>query len=311
MPGTAPAGHADDDRRGMGMAKTDIAILLALGAAFFIAIGEVIHHRSAHEVTAEPVGHLDLFVRLLRDRQWWIGSAVSALGFGLQAAALGFGSVLLVQSLLVTALLFTLLINARLTGNPVGRTQWMWAVMLAVAVAVIVTVGNPTAGQSRGGLQVWTEVIAVMAPALALCMVGARVWAGRPVAAVLLGVVSGSLWGVFAVLTKGLVDQLGRGLWAVLAMPESYIWAAVAVAATAWQQFSFRAGSLAASLPAMTVTEPLVASALGMVVLGETVRPGEDGWVALIAAVVTLVIATAALARSEAGSASALGAGAR
>jgi hypothetical protein len=48
-----------------------------------------------------------------------------------------------------------------------------------------------------------------------------------------------------------------------------------------------------------------------MVVLGETVRPGEDGWVALIAAVVTLVIATAALARSEAGSASALGAGAR
>ena len=311
MPGTAPAGHADDDRRGMGMAKTDIAILLALGAAFFIAIGEVIHHRSAHEVTAEPVGHLELFARLLRDRQWWIGSGVSALGFGLQAAALGFGSVLLVQSLLVTALLFTLLINARLTGNPVGRTQWMWAVMLAVAVAVIVTVGNPTAGQSRGGLQVWTAVIAVMAPALALCMVGARVWAGRPVAAVLLGVVSGSLWGVFAVLTKGLVDQLGRGLWAVLAMPESYIWAAVAVAATAWQQFSFRAGSLAASLPAMTVTEPLVASALGMVVLGETVRPGEDGWVALIAAVVTLVIATAALARSEAGSASALGAGAR
>ena len=311
MPGTATAGHADDDRRGMGMAKTDIAILLALGAAFFIAIGEVIHHRSAHEVTAEPVGHLELFARLLRDRQWWIGSGVSALGFGLQAAALGFGSVLLVQSLLVTALLFTLLINARLTGNPVGRTQWMWAVMLAVAVAVIVIVGNPTAGQSRGGLQVWTEVIAVMAPALALCMVGARVWAGRPVAAVLLGVVSGSLWGVFAVLTKGLVDQLGRGLWAVLSMPESYVWAAVAVAATAWQQFSFRAGSLAASLPAMTVTEPLVASALGMVVLGETVRPGEDGWVALIAAVVTLVIATAALARSEAGSASALGAGAR
>jgi len=293
------------------MAKTDIAILLALGAAFFIAIGEVIHHRSAHEVTAEPVGHLELFARLLRDRQWWIGSAVSALGFGLQAAALGFGSVLLVQSLLVTALLLTLLINARLTGKPVGRTQWIWAVMLAVAVAVIVTVGNPTAGQSRGALQVWTAVIAVMAPALALCVVGARVWAGRPVAAVLLGVVSGSLWGVFAVLTKGLVDQLGRGLWAVLAMPESYIWAAVAVAATAWQQFSFRAGSLAASLPAMTVTEPLVASALGMVVLGETVRPGEDGWVALIAAVVTLVIATAALARSEVGSASALGAGAR
>ena len=36
------------------MAKADIAALLALCAAFFIAIGDVIHQRSAHEVTAEP-----------------------------------------------------------------------------------------------------------------------------------------------------------------------------------------------------------------------------------------------------------------
>jgi drug/metabolite transporter (DMT)-like permease len=288
------------------MAKADIAVLLALGAAFFIAVGDVIHHRTAHEVTDEPVGHLELFTRLLMDRQWWLGSLVSAMGFGLQAAALGLGSVLLVQSLLVTALLFTLLINARITGRSVTRSQWLWAGLLAVAVATIITVGNPTAGQSRGALEVWTAVIAVMGPALVLCVVGARVWAGRPAAAVLLGVVSGSLWGVFAVLTKGLVDHLDRGLWAVLAMPELYVWAAVAVAATAWQQSSFRAGSLAASLPTMTVTEPIVGSALGMLVLGETLRPGDGGMAVLIVAVVAMVAATAALARSEAGSAAAV-----
>jgi drug/metabolite transporter (DMT)-like permease len=288
------------------MAKADIAVLLALGAAFFIAVGDVIHHRTAHEVTDEPVGHLELFTRLLMDRQWWLGSLVSAMGFGLQAAALGLGSVLLVQSLLVTALLFTLLINARITGRSVTRSQWLWAGLLAVAVATIITVGNPTAGQSRGALEVWTAVIAVMGPVLVLCVVGARVWAGRPAAAVLLGVVSGSLWGVFAVLTKGLVDHLGGGLWAVLAMPELYVWAAVAVAATAWQQSSFRAGSLAASLPTMTVTEPIVGSALGMLVLGETLRPGDGGMAVLIVAVVAMVTATAALARSEAGSAAAV-----
>ncbi|MGZ6778299.1 MAG: DMT family transporter, partial [Mycobacterium sp.] len=46
------------------MAKADIAALLALGAAFFIAIGDVIHQHSAHEVTDEPVSHLELFTRL-------------------------------------------------------------------------------------------------------------------------------------------------------------------------------------------------------------------------------------------------------
>ena len=282
------------------MSRTDIAALLALAAAFFIAVGDVIHQRSAHDVTDEPVGHLELFVRLLKDPQWWLGSLVSALGFGFQAAALGFGSVLLVQALLVTSLLFALPIHARFTGRPVSRNQWLWAALVATSVAVIVTVGNPTAGHARAGLEVWTGVIAVLGPVLVLCVVGARMLAGRPAAAVLLGLVSGSFWGVFAVLTKGVVERLGQGLWAVLASPELYVWAAVAVAGTAWQQSSFRAGSLSASLPTMTVAEPVVGSVLGILVLGEALRPGEDGWVVLIAAVAVMVVATAALARSEA-----------
>jgi drug/metabolite transporter (DMT)-like permease len=282
------------------MAKADIAALLALGAAFFLGIGNVIHDRSANDVTDQPLGNMQLFLRLLRDRQWWLGSVVSTLGFGLQAAALGLGSVLLVQSILVTALLFALPVNAHLTGQPVGRSQWIWAILLAASVAVIVTVGNPTAGQSRAALQVWIAVVAVLGPAMVLCVLGARRNAGRPAAAVLLGVMSGALWGVVAVLTKGVVDRLGDGLWAVLATPELYAWAVVGIAATAWQQSAFRAGSLSASLPAMTVAEPVVGAVLGILVLGEAVRPGDKGWFLLIAAVVVTVIATAALARTEA-----------
>jgi drug/metabolite transporter (DMT)-like permease len=74
----------------------------------------------------------------------------------------------------------------------------------------------------------------------------------------------------------------------------------VAIAGTAWQQASFRAGSLTASLPTMTVTEPIVGSVLGVVVLGETLRPGDAGWLTLIVAVAVMVAATAALARGEA-----------
>ncbi|WP_102142550.1 DMT family transporter [Mycobacterium hubeiense] len=285
------------------MAKADIAALLALGAAFFIAIGDVIHQRSAHEVTEEPVGHFGLFTRLLRDRRWWLGSLVAAAGFALQAAALGLGSVLLVQALLVTSLLFALPINARLTHRRVTRWEWLWAALLAGAVAVIVVVGNPTAGHARASLETWTLVIAVLGPALVLCVLGAQLSSG-PVSAVLLALVSGALWGVFAVLTKGVVDRLDfgswAGLWALLHTPELYVWAAVAIAGTVWQQSSFRAGALTASLPTMTVAEPVVASVLGIVVLGETLRPGDAGWLTLIVAVVAMVVATAALARSEA-----------
>ncbi|MDT5127781.1 MAG: hypothetical protein QOH54_3425 [Mycobacterium sp.] len=281
------------------MEKADIAALLALGAAFFIAVGDVMHQRTAHDVTDEPVSHLGLFTRLLRDRQWWLGSIVSGVGFGLQAAALGLWSVLLVQAVLVTSLLFALPINARLTHRRVTRFEWIWAGLLAVSVAVIVTVGNPTEGHSRASFETWTLVIAVLGPALVACVIGARVFSG-PVSAVLLAIVSGALWGLFAVLTKGVVDRIDDGILALLKTPELYAWVVVAIAGTAWQQSSFRAGSLTASLPTMTVTEPIVGSVLGVVVLGEALRPAEAGWFTLVVAVAVMVFATAALARGEA-----------
>lgn len=285
------------------MAKADIAALLALAAAFFIAVGNVIHQRSAHEVSDEPVGHLTLFLSLLRDRQWWLGSGVAAVGFALQAAALGLGSVLLVQAVLVTSLLFALPISASQSHRRVTRWEWMWAALLAGAVIVIVTVGNPSAGHSRASLEAWIWVAAVLGPVLALCLLGARVWSG-PISAVLLAVVSGALWGLFAVLTKAVVGRLDvtsvDGVMELLRTPELYAWAIVAVAGTAMQQASFGAGALTASLPTMTVTEPLVAGALGVAVLGETLRPGEAGWFTLVIAVAVMVAATAALARGQA-----------
>jgi drug/metabolite transporter (DMT)-like permease len=209
--------------------------------------------------------------------------------------------VLLVQALLVTSLLFALPINARLSHRRVTRWEWTWAALLAAAVAVIVTVGNPTAGHSRASFETWAAVVAVLGPALVLCVIGGSMVKG-PLSAVLLAVVSGALWGVFAVLTKGVVDRLDDGVIALLRTPELYAWVAIAVAGTAWQQFSFRAGSLTASLPTMTVTEPVVASVLGVVVLGETLRPGDAGWLTLIAAVAVMVFSTGALARGEAAS---------
>lgn len=279
--------------------RTDVAALLALGAAVFIAIGDVIHQRSAHEVTDEPVGNLGLFTRLLRDGRWWLGSLVAAVGFALQAAALGLGSVLLVQSLLVTSLLFALPISAKAAHRKLTSWEWVWAVALAGSVAVIVTVGNPQAGHARASVGAWAGVAAVLGPVLVACFVGAQKLSG-PVRAALLAVVSGSLWGVFAVLTKGVVDQLGVGLWALVRTPELYAWALVAISGTAWQQSSFRAGSMAASLPTMAVAEPVVAAGLGIVALGETLQTDRAGWLALTISVVVMLVAILALARGAA-----------
>lgn len=278
----------------------DLAALIALCAALASAIGDVIRQRSAQEITDKQVGHLHLFWLSVRDPRWWMGGMGAVANYSLQAGALALGSVMLVTALQVTSLLFALPIYARLAHHRVTRWEWTWAVTLAASLAVLVTVGDPDAGIARGSLDHWLIVGAVLAPVMLLCAVGARIWARSPAAPVLLAVVAGSSLALFAVLTKGAVGAASGGLEAFLRAPESYGLLPAALVGMIFQQSAFRAGALTASLPTVTVAKPVVASLLGVLVLGETLDTSGPREFTLIAAAVVVVISTIALARGEA-----------
>jgi hypothetical protein len=286
----------------IGMSKADYAALIALCAALASAIGDVVRQRSAQEITDKQVGHLELFRLSVRDRRWWLGATGAVANYSLQAAALALGSVMLVTALQVTSLLFALPIYARLAHHRVTRSEWMWAVLLAAALAILVTVGHPGGGHPRGSLQAWVAVAVVMGPILVLCVLGARIWSGGPVAPVLLAVVAGSSLALFAVLTKGAVGAVSGGFGALLRAPEGYCLIPAALAGMIFQQSSFRAGALTASLPTVTVAKPVVASLLGVLVLDETLYADGPEVFVLIAAAVLVVVSTIALARGEAAS---------
>jgi uncharacterized membrane protein len=197
-------------------------------------------------------------------------------------------------------------INARITHHRATAWEWVWAALLAVAVAVIVAVGNPTADQQRASLETWVVVTLVMGPALVLCVIGARIWSGA-VAAVLLALVAGSSLALFAVLTKGAVESVHGGLGALLRAPELYALLAVALAGMVFQQASFRAGALTASLPTMTLAKPVVGWILGITVLSENLQVDDEKVAVLVVALIVMVVSTVALARGEATTMEALG----
>lgn len=284
------------------MTKVDVAALIALCAALASAVGDVIRQRSAQEITDKEVGHLELFRMSLRDKRWWLGGLAAIVNYSLQAAALAWGSVVLVTALQVTALLFALPIYARLTNYRVTRWEWVWAVVLAAALAVVIIVGDPRSGHERASLSTWLIVAAVMGPTLVACVLGARIWKGRPVAAILLAVVAGSSLALFAVLTKGVVEVAEQGPGAVVRMPEFVPWLLIALCGMVFQQSAFRAGALTASLPTMTVAKPVVAGVLGVTVLEETLRASGPAALALVSSIALVIIATVALARGEAAS---------
>jgi drug/metabolite transporter (DMT)-like permease len=281
------------------MAQLHIAAMLALSSALCVAIGDVLQQRAAHCIADRSVGPVELFAGLLRNQRWWWGTLLLVASIALQAAALGEGSVLLVQALLMSSVLFALPINARLSHRRVTGGEWVWAALLTAAVIVVVVVGNPQAGHSGASLRTWAAVAAVLGPLLVGCVVAGRVWGGAAAAA-LFAFASGSLWGVFAVLAKEVVARLGEGVGAVSRTPELYACILVALGGVALSQSAFRAGPLTASMPTLQMSQPVVAAVLGVVVLGETLNTGRAGIIALVAAALVMTAAIVKLARVEA-----------
>jgi drug/metabolite transporter (DMT)-like permease len=281
------------------MANTNIAASLALGSALCVAIGDVLQQQAAHRIADSPVGHLGLLADLVRNRRWWLGIVLLAASIALQAAALNEGSVLLVQALVTLSLLFALPINARFSARTVSGGEWIWAAVLTAAVILVVVVGNPRPGRTSAPIQTWVIVAAVFGPILIGCLFVGRIRGGA-VAATSYAFVAGSLWGVFAVLTKEVVARLGDGGRPVTHSPELYAWLLAAAGGFVWGQSAFRAGPLTASMPALQMSQPVVAAVLGVVVLGEKLNASRTGLVAMAFALVAMMAAVFRLARVEA-----------
>lgn len=274
-----------------------IAALLAVLAALLFAVASVAQRGAAAQVPDDAARGTRLLARLVRSRRWWIGTVGDTAAYAAQAAALGLGSVLLVQPLLVSTLLFALPLEARQSGRAITTTQWWCAVALVVALALFVVVGEPTAGVDRRPFADWVPAGVVLLVVTAACVVGAGHRRGRRRAA-LLATAAGLCYGLVGVLTKSVVSLLTTGLVPLLTGWETWV-LVVAVAAGTWfQQIAFGAGPLSASLPAVTVGEPVVASALGVLVLGESLRAGGPTLVLIGVLVVVMIVATAVLARS-------------
>jgi drug/metabolite transporter (DMT)-like permease len=276
-----------------------LAAALALVAAVLFAVASAVQQQSAADVPQAQARGGRLLLTLACSPRWWAGTVGDTAGFAAQAAALGLGSLLLVQPLLVTTLLVALPLGARWGGRRLRRPDWVWAALLVLALALFAVVGEPTEGVDRAGWRSWLPAAVLLGLLVGGCLAGAAVHRGTA-RSVLLAVAAGVAYGVGAALTKGVVSLLDDGVPALLTSWETWVLVVAMGGGTLLQQSAYQAGALEASLPAVTVGEPVVAVALGIAVLGERLRADGAEWALIGVLVVLMVAATVALARAAA-----------
>lgn len=206
------------------------------------------------------------------------------------------------QPLIVAALLFALPVSALLNHTRVTAREWTYAVLLAVALAVFLIAGRPTEGAADAPGTAWLPaLLTVGVVAAAATGVGlVRSLPGRT-RALSFGVAAGVLFGVATVLTKPVLTSYEHAPFLANTLRlftdwRLYVLVLAGIGAMYLQQRAFQPAPIAASLPAITLAEPLCAAALGAVVLHESVTLTGGHGVAVIASGVVGAIAAARLA---------------
>ena len=282
------------------VASHALAIGSALLAAFFAAVGIVVRQRAIQAEAEASADSGAIVTSWVRQPAWWLGTLGAIGGYVFQALALAHGSLLLVQPLLVSSLLFVLPLGARFSNQHVRARDWGWAVLLIAALTVFVLVGQPREGHYRAPVPAWSVALGTSVPVVLVCVLAARRASGRRRAMLLAGAVA-VLLGMVAVLTKVSTHRLVTHGWhGLLIVPAPYLLVALAVTVTILQQSAFHAGALQASVPVMLVGEPVVAVLLGVVILGEHLVVRGVGAVILGVAVAAMTAATIALGRDSA-----------
>lgn len=284
---------------GAGSGRAAAAFVLALAAAFLFGLSNVLEQREAEQLPAAQSLRPGLLVRLVRRPLWLLGFGADVSGYVCHAAALAFGSLVFVQPLLVTGLLFALLLRAAITGRPLRRRELLAAIVLVAGLAVFLLVVSPHGGRAQAPLGRWAIAGPVIGTTIAVCVVAGQRVAGTR-RALLLGLAAGISFGVSAALTKTFVHLLGQGVIPMLQHWEPYALAVATLGGLLLAQSSFQAGSLSASVAALEVAEPLVAAALGIGLLDEHVKTHNAAYqLAIVLALIGMFLGVLALSRSS------------
>ena len=274
-----------------------VAVTAALATAFFYGVSAVLEQRSVHQVAERGVFAPRLLVDLARRPLWLASIVATVIGAALQALALHFGPLALVQPILVLDLLFAVLIASALRRKAPDRVMFAGVVFCTAGVAVFLAVSQPTAGaETVVSLAAVLPLAILLGVVLAICLPWAK-FGPRTARPLVLGLACGVCNGVAAFLLKLVTFSLAQGFSEPLEQWPLYALAVVGPVGFLLNMEAFQAGTLIApALAVITTVTALVSIGIGYLWLNENVASGPADVVTEVASLAAMTAGVAMLA---------------
>jgi drug/metabolite transporter (DMT)-like permease len=259
------------------------SIVCALLASALFAFAAVMQQESTLTVAVDRSLHPGLLLDLLRRPKWVLGGLSMLAGFGLQAVALAFGPVALVQPIVVLELAFAIPFGILRRHRRAGLREWAGILAVMSGISIFLLAADPAGGVGNPPTVQWIESLVPVGAVAAACVLIGSTRRG-PARAMLLGSAAGLAFGLLSVLTKSVTHLLSMNVARAFTSWQVYVTIGIGIAALTVSQSAYQAGPLAFSMPFVGVLEPLVAVVIGDKVLGEAVRLSEANFALELAA---------------------------
>jgi hypothetical protein len=275
-----------------------VAVPAAVVAAACMGLASAAQARATKQVPVSRTLHPRLFVDLVRQPLWLIGIGATIAGLGLQVVALGFGPLILVQPLLVTALPFGGFFAALLVQRKPDRVMVLGAFTCVAGLSAFLLLARPTGGVDRliesaplGRLAMALGVIAVAGLMLSMVVRG-------PIRVLGLALATGVFYGLTAGLMKIVAGELRQGLAVPFGHWTLYAVCVIGPIGFLLSQNTFQQGTMVSpALAVITTVDPLVGVAIGVWWLGESAATGPGVLAGEVAAAAVITFGIGVLAR--------------
>ena len=274
------------------------ALILALFAALTGAGAAVFQSRGARSIFPAPPNVVRLLLQLIRTPIWLLGAAFAGLSGLFHAVALGHGSLIEVESIMVTSLLFALGLGIVASNARVSLRDWLGALATIVGLVAFLFFADPEDGNYDIPLRTAVIGTLVFFAVMAALIVLARRATTPNVRAALFGSAAAVARGSAAVMLKVIDTNLASDNQLLSLLPALAFLGLCELSALTLQQVAFRQGSLAAALAPFVGGNPLVAGAVGIVVFNERFHHSLGDLLGAIAGIGLVVAGIVVLAAS-------------
>lgn len=277
-----------------------VTVVFALLSALLNVVGAILQRHATGKVEPKQLYHHRILGSVITNKLWLSGIVLQIGGFFAQAAALHSGSLVVVEPLLTTDILFLVIILHFGFSFHLGWREWSAVIFITAGLGGLLAAANPHGGHPAVDLRHWLGAFVIIVGLIIIGAIAMRRVRNATLRAVLGGATAGLHFAFSAVATKLTLTQLqAHGFAHLFVTWQLYAIILLGTTAALSMQSMYGSGSLTITQPAMEIMEAVAGISFGLLLFKDHVSHAPFALAIEIVGVIVLFVGIILLAGSR------------